>query len=201
MLARNAGGELELEISIPLPGPLLSLVAVRRPGHDDSVLATAGPFASTRLLEYTGRDLQLVRDQPVTNNLRLYLAADIDADASLDLLGDCAANFSFGVPLILDYATASVQWQGPEQTAGVTAVQLDADPQLEVISRGQVGRIYDGATGMQEWAWPSGFGESVVGGRFETDPLVPGFVTQSFSGTTVFRASPYSPLREFLGLT
>jgi hypothetical protein len=201
VLGQKAGGELGRVISIPLPAPLLSLVAVRRPGHDDSILVTAGSFASTRLLEYTGRDLQLVRDQPVTNNLRLYLAADIDADGSLDLLGDSAANFSFGVPLVLDYATASVQWQGPEQTEGVTAVQLDADPALEIISRGQVGRIYDGATGMQEWAWPSGFGQSVVGGRFEADPLIPGFVSHSFNGTTVFRASPYSPLREFAGLT
>lgn len=201
VLGQGAGSGLERVVSIPLAQPLYSLVAVRRAGHADSVLVTVGQSGSTRLMEFTGLDLELLRDVQVTDRTRLHLVTDVNADGNLDLLGDTSANSGFGVPLILDYATGAIQWQGSEQTEGVTAAQLDADPQLEIISRGQVGRIYDGDTGLQEWAWPSGFGQSVVAGRFETDPLIPGFVTQSYSATAVFRASPYSPLREFPGLT
>lgn len=200
VLGQDLDGELQRLGSIPLPQPLFSLVPVRRPGQADTVLVTVGQSGSSRLMEFTGRTLAPIRDIPVTDRTRLFLAADVNANGSLDLLGDTGANFGFGFPLLLDYASAEVQWQGLDQTDGVVAAQLDGDPQLEIISRGSVGRVYDGSTGLQEWAWPSGFGQSVVGGRFEADPLIPGFAAQSFSSVTVFRASPYSPLREFPGV-
>lgn len=178
---------------------MYSLLTVRRPGQADSVLVTAGQ-PGTRLLEFTGRNLDLLRDVLVTDRTRLQLAADVDADGSLDLLGDTLGTFSSGFPLILDYVTGAAQWLGTEQTGGVTGAQLDADPQLEIISRATVGRIYDGNTRLQEWAWPSGFGQSVVAGHFEADALIPGFVSHSSSAATVFRASPYSPLRELPGI-
>jgi hypothetical protein len=136
VLGQGTGGGLERVVSIPLPLPLYSLVAVRRAGHADSVLVTVGQTANTRLMEFTGRDLQRVRDLLVTDRTRLQLVADINADGKLDLLGDTSTNSGFGFPVVLDYATGALLWQGPEQTDGVTGAQLDADPQLEIISRG-----------------------------------------------------------------
>lgn len=192
-------GALERVVSVALPQTLFSLVPVRRPGQADSVLVTVGMFGATQLMEFAGRDLELVRNVVVPDRTRLQEVVDLDANGTLDILAHGGAGFSYGPPLVFDYTTATLQWQGTDVTEGVTTAQLDLDPALEIISRSSVGRIYDGATKQQEWAWPSGFGQSVVGGRFEADPLVPGFVI-SGNGTTVFRASPYSPLREFLAI-
>lgn len=201
VIGQGQSGGLERIQSVQLPQTLFSLARVRRAGSADSVIVTVGLAGATRLMEFTGRDLRLVREVIVPDRTRVQSVADVNTDGLLDLIGDTSASSAIGFPQVLAYATAAVQWTAPDSTAGVVAAQLDSDPALEIISRGSVGRVYDGGTGLEEWAWPSGFGRSVVAGRFEPNPEVAGFVSHDLTSTTVFRASPYSPLRNFPGLT
>lgn len=196
----HENGRLALSASVPLPPYLYSMVAARRPGQGDTVLLTVQPLGPTRLMEFGGRGLDLVRDVIVQGANRLRQVADIDGDGKLEILADATGNGASGRLYVLDYATAAVEWQSDTFTAGAIAAQLDADPALEIISRGTVGRIYDGATHAEEWSSATGFGSAVVSGNFEADPLVPGFVANLPHFAGVFRGEPYAQLRGLLGV-
>lgn len=179
------------------PGPqLLGLVSVDHTGSPGTVLASIYEPPLGRMIEYAGPDLIPIRSMPLPSGGRVVMVADVDADGQLEMLVDTSSEFNAGPPMLLDYATGAVEWTGSQPATEVTAAQLDADPALEIVLSGSIGRVLDGGTRLPEWSWPAGFGAKVVTGRFEDDPSVPGMLVAD-GQLRVFRASPYSPLREF----
>lgn len=182
--------------TLPLRGE--TLVAVRRIGQPDTLaVSVVDPSTgSSRLIEVGGLGLELLREVDLPHVSRIVQVDDIDGDGELEALAFAAQHGFAKLPLILDFSTLALEWQGSEPMLDGAAAQLDADPALEILlTDGQVGRVIDGASRLPEWSWPDGFGFEVIPGRFETDPLVAGFLAKELE-PKVFRSSPYSPLRQ-----
>lgn len=179
----------------PVP-VLLGLVAISPSGSQGRVLASIYEPPLGRTIEYAGLELNPVRSLTLPSGGRVVMVADVDADGQLEMLVDTSSDFNPGLPMLLDYATGALEWTGTQPATRVSAGQLDSDPALEIVLSGPVGRVLDGATRLTEWSWPGGFGAEVVTGRFEGDPDVSGMLVAD-GQLRVFRASPYSPLRQF----
>lgn len=182
--------------TLPLRGETLAVV--RRAGQPDTLAVSLANFSpgSARLVELGGLGLEPLRELDLPGLARIVQVDDIDGDGELDALAFAGQGNSWHLPLLLDFSTLAVKWQGSEPMLDGAAAQLDADPALEILLTDlAVGRVVDGATHLPDWSWPDGFGYEVIPGRFETDPLIPGFLALG-QELKVFRATPYSPLRE-----
>lgn len=203
VLAADSSGALDVKTISSLP--MQSFSGMFRPapreGMADRIVAVlnSGNGATTQIAILGGVPLRVLHTIPAPNIYSVAGVADVDADGQLEVVALSGSEWSEKFPVILDYSTGAVQWVGDAAASDVGIAQLDADPSLELVIAGTPGRIIDGASHQVEWSWPSGFGESILVGRFAADPATMTFaISRRWSGyVQVFRAQPYSPISEF----
>ena len=168
----------------PMPNAQKVLVAI-----------TAEDGSGTQVLEFGGRPLRLMRTFDPGVDIRPVYVGDIDDDGTLEIVGPTLYSAEPAVAAF-DYVSGTEEWRVLRQTTEVTVAQLDLDPMMEVVVGGSPGLVLDGASGAEEWLYPSGFTGDLLVGRFETDSTTPTFASV-LSRLRIFRSLPYSPIREF----
>lgn len=200
MLSADDEGRLGVRTISTLPVSLTGpLVPAPREGGADRLAAVAGEDEASQILILGGVPLRILRTIEAPLIQRVTAIADVDADGRLEVVAMTGAGYwSESYPVVLDYETGAVKWMGEQAVADIGIAQLDGDPALELILATKPGRIIDGATHAVEWTYPSGFGSTILVGRFGTDDKM-GFATTSrWSGyVQVFQSLPYSPISEF----
>lgn len=156
-------------------------------------------YSTHALIEFGGRPLRELRRIPTAQWVRPLDVADLDADGDLEVLA-LVAPYSYhdAQVAVIDYATGATLWTDTFHATGAIAMQLDADPALEIVVAGAVGRVLDGSTRLQEWSYPAGFRSQLLSGEFDIASPGREFAATDTSGSplTIFRSNPYSPLRE-----
>lgn len=156
------------------------------------------------IVTYGGKPLREIARTPAPVNFSLRQLADIDGDGQLEALGCNCADFNQGPAILLDYATGNVEWTDGSPAEFVGAGQLDDDPALEIALGSQSvfpstpGRILDGATRAQQWAYPDGFRGQPVFGNFRGSPDAREFaIIERWGVTRIFISQPIlSPVAE-----
>lgn len=198
VLSADAAGVMSVSDMSTLPIQISgTLIVAPADGCADRLAAVVGDGLESQVLILGDVPLRILRviDAPPLSGIRQI--ADIDGDGELEILAFSGAPMSSGYPVVLDFATGSVEWVGSTTTSDATAVQLDQDPAMELILGGMPGRIVDGSSHLVEWSYPSGFDGHILGGHFDADPDIAGFVVVGGQSAQVFRSSPYSPVSEF----
>ncbi len=165
---------------------VMRVAALVSDGMQTSIVIHAGTSPST---------IERILHVPLV--VALDLVADIDGDGSLEMVvRTSTGSWSDQKVTSLALDSGQVKWVSPYGADDVAAGQLDADPAMELVLAGTPGRILDGASGAVEWSYTSGFGANVVVGRFGDDPTKDAIVAGFFESAILFRAQPYSPVRE-----
>lgn len=178
-----------------------NIVAARVGGGDRILVGTDDYYGGRQLIEFGGLPLRELRRLPMPQWMRPLAVADIDGDGDLDILALVAPYYHYDAAVaLLDYATGVTLWTEEAIATGAVAAQLDADPALEIIVAGTIGRVLDGATRLQEWSYPAGFRSQLFVGEFDGGTTSREFAAMDTYGgpLTLFRAAPYSPLRDTL---
>jgi outer membrane protein assembly factor BamB len=176
-----------------------SLTLVPNDGGADSVAVVMNSWESPYVAIMSGVPLRITRTFAVPFLKKIFAVADVDSDGRLELVGrsDMLLQPSnTGYPVVVDFDTGAIEWTGPERVHDVGVTQLDADSALEMVFAGTPGRVVDGASHANEWSYPAGFGWSVITGRFDADPSLPGFAVVGAESIIVFRTHPYTPVRQ-----
>lgn len=188
----ETGAGLKMVDQLAVPS-FQGLAVVPGPGPTSIVFADRSD-STPNFLEVGGLPLRIQRSIDVGIDMEARHIGDIDGNGDLEILGETVfADPPSGRPVVVDYLTGELQWQSETiPTTSLAIAQLDGDDALEIIVGAKPGLILDGATFQQDWLYPSGFPGGIVVGSFEAVG-VPTFAT--CCGPTIFRASPYSPLR------
>lgn len=184
----RAAGASQVRLKQSLIRPPDSIAALATiPDGDASVVAIGADQVATL---YGGWPLAAQSSFAIQNAATLARVGDIDADGALELV--CA-----GTDTLNAYALPSgeLKWSASLTVADLALAALDGDPALElIIAQGDAapGMVLDGATLLQEWSWPNGFGSYVASGRFG-DLLEPGFLSaKEFGPVSGYWAAPYA---------
>lgn len=145
--------------------------------------------------EYAGWPLQEVRAFDLNNgslfwSLGNVVIGDADADGRDELIFYSGGGLGSGV-VDYDLETLTLRWTKPNAAGDVLLAQLDADPALEIVVTGRPGKVFDGATQVDEWSYKDGFGSVLAPYHAGSAPQ---FVAAGDNGFVVFQGQPYSPL-------
>lgn len=160
-------------------------VSWQRSGPDGLVILSGNGMA----IAYDGWPLEEVRRSSIALGATAGSIADIDADGDDELV----VVGTSGV-YVYDAASFEVKWSVPGPSVDLQLLQLDSDAALEIVIAGPSSRVVDGATQAQDWIYPDGFGDYLVGGRFALDGTMGFAGARDWTSATVFRASPWSAL-------
>lgn len=158
------------------------------PGNGAKVVVVGSDQIATL---YGGWPLAAQGTFAIQHATRIARAGDIDADGNTELL--CA-----GANAVTAYSLpdGNLEWSVSLSAADFMLASIDSDPALElVIAQGDAapGMVLDGATLLQEWVWPAGFGSHVASGRFG-DFLEPEIIgAKAFGPVSGFSVAPYAP--------
>lgn len=195
---------LSIDTGWSFSGPLQALKL--GPGSVDRVAISLRNSNSqqTVIVTYGGKPLREISRVPAPMNFSLRQIADVDGDGQLEALGCNCANYNYGPAVLLDYATGNVEWTDGSASEFVGAGQLDGDSALEMVLGSQStspstpGRILDGATRAQQWAYPDGFRGNPVFGNFRGSADEREFaIVERWGVTRIFVSQPiFSPVAE-----
>jgi len=178
-------------------GPIRLLT---RRGRGDALIAVVQPNSGPgTLLFLSGIPLQVEREVTVPAGFRPTLVADLDGNGSREILGFVHETYyGPGVALTaIDLETGALAWSRTYGGNSLAALQLDADPALEIVLTGTPGRIVDGATRDVEVDYPAGFGRSIAVGNFDLNSSSQEFITTEGSANPIiFRGTPFAPIGE-----
>ncbi len=103
-----------------------------------------------------------MRRFPIAEDVMGVAVGDVDADGRTEIV---FSNRS-GTTTAIDAIDGATKWNLASAGEDLALAQLDADVALEVIVSGPHGGVFDGATRMQEYVIPGGFGYQLITGRF-----------------------------------
>jgi hypothetical protein len=176
------------------------IMLLPRPGAADALIAVVQSLSGLDTLWIlSGIPLSIEREFSVPTGFRPTLVADVDGNGSREILGLVHETYSGpGVALTaIDLTTGALEWSRPIIANSIAALQLDADPALEIVLTGTPGRVVDGATGLVEIDYPAGFGPLIAVGNFDLDLQSQEFVTGGDSSNPkLFRGTPFSLIGE-----
>lgn len=207
LLNRKPGGGFEIvSMRAMESGESLSGRIQRLPGTDggpDSILAAVYTTQATLLITFSGRNFDRVSQVTVVGGFALQSLADIDADGTLEAIGTFGSSSSMG-PAVIDVGTGTTEWQDAAYAGmSLSAGQLDADSQLELIASGNSGsgtvpgKILDGVSHAVQWTYPDGFRGNVVVGNFSPASGNEFVLVDSWGYSKLFVSSPqFSPISE-----
>ena len=185
------------------------LVSITPAGCGDVVTIAAidDGMGAVKLATFSGPGLVPTASVPAPTYFKLDGVADVDHDGELEAFGT-VSEFAWdkSAPKVLDLATGAVEWDGGSYlSTSVTAGQLDADPQLELVlsdSSGfevQKGYVIDGSSHSVDWEWPDGFqGRALTGNFLAAYSGNEIAIVEPWGSTRIFVSQPsYSPITDY----
>lgn len=148
------------------------IVRISQEGVDQVVAAVVRGTAS-RLVRYTGLQLDPQPGIPAPRHFHLQSVADIDGDGDLDAFGAFDNDFEPRRSMIVSLDTGRPEWSDSRRSWSRAVGQLDDDRALELVlgdRLGAPGRILDGATGALQATDPGGLDGRIVFGNFVGSP-------------------------------